>query len=126
MAENQRRYAKDGCGLWALTFKDRDVAIGDCGVVRHEVDGVMEHDMGWHVLREYWGQGLATEAACACRDYAFAYLGARRLVAVIHPENVASRRVAEKVGMVLQREFQHWRAARLLYSLDRGAIPQPS
>ena len=81
----------------------------------------METDIGWHLLREHWGQGLATEAARASRDYAFVQLGVERLVAQIHPENSASRRVAEKIGMTLQKEYHHWRGLRLLYVLERGA-----
>jgi [ribosomal protein S5]-alanine N-acetyltransferase len=126
--ENRRRYAQDGFGLWAVTFKGSDEAIGDCGLVRHEVDGSMETDIGWHLLREHWGRGLATEAAQASRDYAFAQLGVERLVAQIHPENAASRRVAEKIGMMLLKEYHHWRGLRLLYVLERGAhttAPEP-
>jgi [ribosomal protein S5]-alanine N-acetyltransferase len=118
--ENRRRYAEDGFGLWAVTLKSSDEAIGDCGLVRHGVDGTMETDIGWHLLREHWGQGLATEAAQASRDYAFVQLGVKRLVAQIHPENYASRRVAEKIGMTLQKEYHHWRGLRLLYVLERG------
>ena len=118
---NLRRYAQDGFGLWAVTFRGSDEAIGDCGLVLHEVDGSMETDIGWHLLREHWGQGLATEAAQASRDYAFVQLGVERLVAQIHPENYASRRVAEKIGMTLQKEYHHWRGLRLLYVLERGA-----
>jgi RimJ/RimL family protein N-acetyltransferase len=117
VAANQRRYAQDGFGLWAVTFKSSDEAIGDCGMVRHEVDGTMETGIGWHLLREHWGRGYATEAAAASRDYAFAQLGVERLVASIHPENYASRRVAEKIGMRLIKEYHHWRGLRLLYAL---------
>jgi RimJ/RimL family protein N-acetyltransferase len=119
VAAQMRRYAQDGFGLWAITFKDRDEAIGDCGIVRHEVDGAMETDIGWHVLRAHWSQGYATEAATASRDYAFAQVGVERLVAQIHPENYASRRVAEKIGMRLLKEFHHERGMRLLYFLER-------
>jgi RimJ/RimL family protein N-acetyltransferase len=119
--ENRRSYAQDGFGLWAVTLKGGDDAIGDCGMVRHEVDGAMEIGIGWHLLRTHWGLGFATEAAQASRDYAFAQLGVERLVASIHPENYASRRVAEKIGMTLQKEYQHWRGLRLLYILERGA-----
>jgi len=99
-------------------LKDSDDAIGDCGLVHIEVDGAMETDIGWHVLRAKWGQGYATEAACASRDFAFTQLGVGRLVAQIHPENFASRRVAEKIGMRLLKEYQHWRGLRLLYVLE--------
>src|SRR5262249_48655537 len=119
VAANRRRYAQDGFGLWAVTFKCSDEAIGDCGMVRHEVDGAMEKGIGWHLLREHWGQGYATEAAQASRDYAFTQLGVERLVAAIHPENYASRRVAEKIGMQLKKEYHHWRGLRLLYVLAR-------
>lgn len=119
VAAQMRRYAQDGFGLWAMAFKDNDEAIGDCGLVRHAVDGAMETDIGWHVLRVHWGQGYATEAAAACRDYAFAQVGVERLVAQIHPENYASRRVAEKLGMRLLKEYQHARGLRLLYVLER-------
>lgn len=123
VAGEMRHYAQDGFGLWAITFKDSDEAIGDCGLVRHVVDGAMETDIGWHVLRAHWGQGYATEAARASRDYAFAHVGVERLVAQIHPENYASRRVAEKIGMRLLKEYQHWRGLRLLYVLERDMIP---
>jgi RimJ/RimL family protein N-acetyltransferase len=119
VAAQLRRYAQDGFGLWAITFKASDEAIGDCGLVRHEVDGAMETDIGWHLLRAHWGQGYATEAASASRDYAFAQLRLERLVAQIHPENYASRRVAEKIGMRLLKEYLHARGLRLLYVVER-------
>jgi RimJ/RimL family protein N-acetyltransferase len=118
-----RHYAEDGFGLWAITLKDSEEVIGDCGLVRHEVDGAIETDLGWHVLRAYWGRGYATEAAGASRDYAFSHLGTERLVAQIHPENYASRRVAEKIGMRLLKEYQHRRGLRLLYVLERAWFP---
>lgn len=118
--DNLRRYAQDGFGLWALTLKDSDEAVGDCGMIVHEVDGAVETGIGWHLRRDLWGQGLATEAAQASRDYAFDRLGVDRLVATIHPENLASRRVAEKLGMTLLKQFQHWRGLRLVYILERA------
>jgi len=61
-------------------------------------------EVGWHVRRDLWGRGLATEAGMACRDYAFDELRVERLVSIIRPENRASCRVAEKVGMTVWRE----------------------
>jgi RimJ/RimL family protein N-acetyltransferase len=123
VAAQLRRYAHDGLGLWTITFKNSDEAIGDCGLVRHEVDGAMETDIGWHQLRAQWGQGYATEAALASRDYAFVKLRVERLVAQIHPENYASRRVAEKIGMRLLKDYFHWRGLRLLYVVERAWTP---
>jgi RimJ/RimL family protein N-acetyltransferase len=116
---NLRRYAQDGFGPWALTLKGSDDAIGDCGMVHQEIEGSSETEIGWHLLHALWGQGLATEAAHAARDYAFDRLGVKRLVAIIHPDNVASQRVAEKIGMTLLKTIQHRDRPRLLYSLER-------
>jgi len=66
-----------------------------------EVDGVEEVEIGYHIRRDLWGQGLATEAAQACRDYGFSQLGFDKLISLINPANIASRRVAEKNGMRL-------------------------
>ena len=105
--DNLCRYAQDGFGLWALTLKGSDEVIGDCGLIVQEAEGVVETGPGYHVRRELWGQGLATEAAQACRDYGFDRPGLDRLISLIHPDNIASRRVAEKNGMTLMKLIQH-------------------
>ena len=56
-------------------------------------------ELGWHTRRTFWNRGIATEAATAARDLAFRCFGLSRLVAVIHPDHIASRRVAENIGM---------------------------
>jgi ribosomal-protein-alanine N-acetyltransferase len=118
--DSLRSYAQHGFGLWALTLKGSDEAIGDCGLaVIEEVEGAAETQIGWHVRRDLWSQGLATEAALACRDYGFNHLGLGRLSALIHPENIASRRVAEKIGMTLFRQIQHRGRTRCLYGMER-------
>jgi [ribosomal protein S5]-alanine N-acetyltransferase len=107
-------YSGYGLGLWALTLRGSDEAIGDCGldVIRalegfdgtEGAEGREQIQIGWHVRRDLWGQGPATEAALACRDYAFNRLGLPTLSVLIQPENTASRRVAEKIGMTLLRQ----------------------
>ena len=82
--------------------------VGDCGLTRQTVDGVDEIEIGYHVRRDLWGQVLAPEAAGACRDYGFDKLAAGRLISLIRPENLPSRRVAEKVGLTLWKEVV-WR-----------------
>jgi ribosomal-protein-alanine N-acetyltransferase len=105
---NRRRYREDGHGLWAMVLKSSGEMIGDCGLARQTVDEIDEIEIGYHVRRDMWGRGLAPEAAAACRDYGFAHLGAGRLIALIRPENLPSRRVAEKVGLSLWKEVL-WR-----------------
>ena len=114
-------YAEHGFGLWALALKGSEEAIGDCGMLLQEAEGVTETGIGWHVRRNLWGEGLATEAAQACRDYGFDQLDLNRLIALIHPENIASRRVAEKTGLTLIKLIQHRAGTRCLYAIERGA-----
>ena len=58
-----------------------------------------EREIGWHIEKTFWNEGIATEAAVAVRDLAFRRFGLSRLVAIIHPDHIASRRVAENIGM---------------------------
>jgi ribosomal-protein-alanine N-acetyltransferase len=105
---NRRRYRDDGHGLWAMVLKSSGEVVGDCGLARQTVDDVDEIEIGYHVRRDLWGRGLAPEAAAACRDYGFERLGAKQLISLIRPENLPSRRVAEKVGLSLWKEVM-WR-----------------
>lgn len=99
-----RRYREDGIALWALILKADHQFAGDCGLALQEVDGVIETEVGYHLARRHQGQGLATEAARACLDYAFSNLGLQRVISLIRPENLPSRRVAERNGMSVEKE----------------------
>jgi ribosomal-protein-alanine N-acetyltransferase len=101
---NRRRYTDAGHGLWAMVLKSSGEVVGDCGLSRQTVDGTDEIEIGYHVRRDLWGQGYAPEAARACQGYGFARLGADRLISLIRPENLPSRRVAEKTGLSLWKE----------------------
>jgi [ribosomal protein S5]-alanine N-acetyltransferase len=96
---NRTRYRDVGFGMWAMLLKDSGELMGDCGCYVREVQGNPEFELGWHVRRDLWGRGYATEAARHCIEYAFLKLGAERIIALIRPENLSSCRVAEKNGM---------------------------
>lgn len=116
---NRRRYQKDGFGLWAMILKPEGELIGDCGLIRQTVNGGQEVEIGYHLRRDLWRNGLATEAARACRDYGFANLPLDRLISLIRPENQPSRRVAEKNGLTLCQEVP-WRGfPHVLYAISR-------
>jgi ribosomal-protein-alanine N-acetyltransferase len=117
---NRRRYRDDGHGLWAMVLKSSGELAGDCGLTRQNVDGVDEIEIGYHVRRDLWGQGLAPEAARACRDYGFERLGAERLISLIRPENLSSRRVAEKVGLRWWKEVMWRELPHCVYMIRRG------
>ena len=97
------RYEHDGFGLLAIEDRATGEVIGDCGPTVQEADGEPYVELGWHVLASRQRQGIATEAGRACRDAAFAVLDEPFPISLIRPENVPSRRVAEKLG------FDVWR-----------------
>jgi RimJ/RimL family protein N-acetyltransferase len=123
IARNRYRYAKDGHGLWAMILKSTGELIGDCGLTVQDVDGANEVEIGYHVRRDHWGQGLATEAARACRDFGFSRY-ADRLVSIIRPENRPSRRVAEKIGMNVWKEVMRANLPHLVYSIRKDQTQQ--
>jgi ribosomal-protein-alanine N-acetyltransferase len=100
ITRNVERYARDGFGKWAMVVKSSGEVGGSCGCALQEVEGRSEIEVGYNVRRDLWGKGYGTEAARACTDYAFAKLGAGRVISMIRPENLRSIRVAEKNGMV--------------------------
>lgn len=104
IARNQRRYRADGHGLWALDLRSTGAMIGDCGITVQQVDGEPLLEIGYHLRRDMWGQGFATEAARACRDYGFMRLGTEALISLVRPENQPSCRVAERNGMKVWKE----------------------
>jgi RimJ/RimL family protein N-acetyltransferase len=89
---------------FAMIVRSSETLAGYCGFFHQEVDGKMEIEIGYRLQRGFWNRGLATEAARAVRDHGFRDLKLERAVSLIHPENHASRRVAEKNGMILQRK----------------------
>jgi RimJ/RimL family protein N-acetyltransferase len=119
---NQRRYADDGVGLWAMVLKATGEMIGDCGIIRQHVENEYLYEIGYHLRRDHWGRGLATEAASACREWGFAHLKVDRLISLIRPENVPSQRVAERNGMTIWKEVD-WRGFRhCVYSVVKPRI----
>lgn len=114
------RYERDGYGLWTMILHVTGEIIGDCGVLNQELDWGIEIEIGYHVRRDLWGRGYATEAAAACRDYGFDVLGRERLVSLIRPQNVASKRVAEKIGLRPWKEIQWKQELTCVYAIERA------
>lgn len=93
-------YQRWGFGPYAVVERRRREVIGYCGLFFFpELDGQPEVEVGYRLARAWWGHGYATEAARAVCGYAFNVLCIRRIIAMIDPQNAASIRVAEKLGM---------------------------
>lgn len=96
---------KPGYGQWGVVRKDDRILIGVCGLTYFsDVCGSPETEIGYRLARDVWGNGYATEAAVAVRDYGFSSLSLERMIALIDPQNVASIRVAEKLGMRYEQD----------------------
>lgn len=85
-----------GYGLWAVEERASGKLAGRIGFWNPE--GWPGFELGWMLARRYWGMGYATEGAKAALRYAFTELGQNEVISLIHPENAASIRVAERLG----------------------------
>jgi ribosomal-protein-alanine N-acetyltransferase len=104
---------------FALVFRPTGKLIGFCGFFVQTVDEVDELEIAYRLDPSYWGRGLATEAARAVRDHAFNDLLLSRVISLIHPDNVASRRVAEKNGMVPEKETLFRGFPTIVFGINR-------
>jgi RimJ/RimL family protein N-acetyltransferase len=119
LAWNLSLYEEHGFGTWCLESLTDDEFAGYCGIRPLVLDGRREVELAWHVKKTHWNQGLATEAARVSTQLGFDRFGLSRLVAIIHPDNGASRRVAEKLGMVEERSLIHDGEPIVLYGTAR-------
>jgi len=118
----QQYQQNSGIGPWAVVEKAGSETIGYCGLFSFpDICGQPEIEIGYRLAWPYWGRGYATEAACAVRDYAFNTLGISRLIAMIDPHNIASIRVAEKIGMRYEKDvmFEGYTHPDRVYAIER-------
>jgi len=112
-------YGQHGFGLWATIHKKTGEFIGRCGLLPWTIDGRKEVEVAYMLAKPHWGQGLATEAAGAILRYGFEQLEYTRLICLVDPDNQASRRVAQKIGMTLELEGDIAGYPTALYSIQR-------
>ena len=96
-----RRYREDGFGLWAVILKRSGELIGQCGLTYQDCNGRRVVEVGYLFIKEFWHKGYATEAAAACKNYAFDVVGADEVCSIIRENNTPSRNVAERNGMLV-------------------------
>lgn len=126
-----RNFEVDGFGQLAVERRADGAMMGRCGflvwdaetltpVTEAEATGPTELEVGYALGRPYWGEGYATEAATAVRDHALGAMGRERLIAFIRPENIRSRRVAEKLGMRHERDVLLMELPAQLFALGKS------
>ncbi len=102
--ERQRtRYTKHEYGMQALLDKSTHALVGQCGLIAKEIDGIPEIEVGYSILKKYWGLGYAAEAARLFIDYAFENQQADSIISTISPGNAKSIRIAKKNGLVFEK-----------------------
>ncbi|GAB3227002.1 GNAT family N-acetyltransferase [Hymenobacter seoulensis] len=105
----RQQYERNGIGRWAVVHQDTQEFIGWCGIKLvndSEVNGRSNYyDIGYRLLPRHWGQGYASEAAAASMRYAQSVLKLPEINATVMQDNLASRRILEKLGMHLQQNF---------------------
>ncbi len=113
------RYATEGYGYYAVIYRENKQLIGYCGLLLCSIEGEKQVEIGYRLAPNYWGRGLATEAAKAVRDYAFKKFNLDCLICLIQPKNIASIKVAEKIGMKFDRAYNFMGKSIIIYRVFR-------
>jgi ribosomal-protein-alanine N-acetyltransferase len=112
-----------GFGYWVWREKATGEPVARGGLQRTHVGGRDEVEVGWAVTSRRWGEGFATELGAASVRFGFERLQLREIVSYTLPDNVASRRVMEKLGFAFEREIEHAGLPHVLYRLVADAAP---
>ena len=111
-----KRYAEDGFGIWAAILKENGELIGQCGLSMQPFANREVLEIGYIFQKEYWHKGYATEAAIACKEYAFTRLNADEVFSMIRDTNIASQNVAKRNGMTVTDTFiKHYYGIDMLH-----------
>ncbi|MGM0923429.1 MAG: GNAT family N-acetyltransferase [Bacillota bacterium] len=118
-------YAKYGVGLWIVEDKETGEFLGQCGIVPQEVDGEIEMEIGYLFVRRVWGNGYATESALACKSYGFDQMKLRKMVSLPDVNNIPSTKVAERIGMKIEKVINKWGKDVFVYSVSNSTNAPP-
>jgi RimJ/RimL family protein N-acetyltransferase len=106
-----------GYGMWAVEERSSGEMIGRIGCWKPE--GWIDFEIGWTIRQAFWGRGFATEAARAAMDYAFEKLERSHVISLIRPQNIASIRVAQKLGEKLEGKIELFGSEAVIYGISR-------
>lgn len=111
-------YLERGFGLYAIVLKQNHELIGYCGFFVQKIEKQAEVEIGYRLATKYWQQGLATEAVKAVCEYGKQRFNFKRFVCLIEPANVRSIRVAQKLGMELEKKIVYYGIDVDMYSMN--------
>ena len=110
-------YEKYGFGMSAMIWKETGETIGWSGL--QPLDGTNEIEVGYGMIKKFWGKGIGLETAKAWLDFGFRVKNLERIVAVAYPENKSSWRIMEKCGMKYEKTGEHYGATCVFYAISR-------
>ncbi|MCB1118532.1 MAG: GNAT family N-acetyltransferase [Chlamydiia bacterium] len=117
IARTRREYREWGYSFWGCYLKEGDVFVGVCGLHFHaDIGGKEEIELAYLFDPQWWGKGLASEAARQAMDYAERKLNQKRLISLIRPENGPSCRLAERNGLTVEQKIHFWGQPHLVYT----------
>ncbi len=117
--DNLEHEQRHGYSLLSVVLKDNSEVIGDCGFETDEIDGKLIVGIGFDFKRSYWGKGYATEAAKAVLEYGFTNFEFGSISGWIDPKNIPSQRVAERIGMSVDKYVDRGGKKYALYSIKK-------
>jgi RimJ/RimL family protein N-acetyltransferase len=110
-------YESHGFGMCAMIWKPTGEMIGSAGL--QPLDGTDEIEVGYSMIKEYWGKGIGTEAARAWLNHGFREAGLDRIVAVAQTGNRASMHIMEKLGMTYEKSEVHYGSECAFYAISK-------
>ncbi len=110
-------YAQFGFGMCALVWKETGEMFGWSGL--QPLDGTSEIEVGYGMIKEFWGKGIGYECATAWLNYGFSEKKLERIVAVASPENTGSWRIMEKCGMRYEKTEKHYNMECVVYAISK-------
>lgn len=119
LCKHIKQWQEYNFGMWAVNYKERDKMIGRCGL--SFLENTPEVELGYVFDKSFWNMGLATEASLATLKYGFETVRLHRIVAIAKPENIASIRVIQKVGMTYEKDAHYYGVDVVYYALSRSA-----
>lgn len=109
-----------GYGVWEIVENDTNLMVGYCGL--RYLEEIDETEVLYGLDKAYWGRGIATQSVIAAVAYGFEYANLQRIVGLSFPENVASRRVMEKAGLVYEKRIRVFGLDAVCYAIERRVV----